>query len=67
MILKYEYYVEVLKQYPNDSNRMSEEFLNIFENALNNKDKHLNKRNFSVNKSKIKKSLYFFRKNKLIK
>ena len=67
MILKYEYYVEVLKQYPNVSNRMSEEFLNIFENALNNKDKHLNKRNFSVNKSKIKKSLYFFRKNKLIK
>jgi len=46
---------------------MYEEFLNIFENALNNKEKHLNKRNFSINDSKIKKSLYFFKKNKLIK
>ena len=63
MILNYDYYVEAVKQYPNDSNKMSEEFLKIFENALKNKDRHLKKRNFQINKSKFKKSFYFLKKN----
>jgi len=63
MILNYDYYVEAVKQYPNDSNKMSEEFLKIFENALKNKDTHLKKRNFQINKSKFKKSFYFLKKN----
>ena len=63
MILNYDYYVEAVKQYPNDSNKMSEEFLKIFENALNNKDTHLKKRNLQINKSKFNKFFYFLKKN----
>ena len=63
MILNYDYYVEAVKQYPNDSNKMSEEFLKIFENALKNKDTHLKKRNLQINKSKFNKFFYFLKKN----
>lgn len=62
MILKYDYYLEVLKTYPNNADKMSEEFLEIFENALKNKDKNLNKRTLLINKSKIKKLYYSFKK-----
>ena len=33
LISNYDHYVEVQKNYPNSSDKMAQEFLNIFENA----------------------------------
>lgn len=62
MILNYEDYVELIKTYPNNSYKMGEDFLRIFELALRNKDYHLENRNLQINKSKIKKFLYINKK-----
>jgi len=62
MILNYEDYVELIKTYPHNSNKMGEDFLRIFELALRNKDNHLDNRNLQINKSKFRKFIYSIKK-----
>ena len=62
LISNYDHYVEVQKNYPNSSDKMAQEFLNIFENAIENKQKYIQERQISKNHSKFKLNSYLFRK-----
>ena len=62
LISNYDHYVEVQKNYPNSSDKMAQEFLNIFENAIENKEKYIQERQISKNHSKFKLNSYLFRK-----
>ena len=52
LISNYDHYVEIQKNYPNSSDKMAQEFLNIFENAIENKEKYIQERQISKNHSK---------------
>tara|TARA_B100000902_G_scaffold351716_1_gene361885 strand:+ start:2677 stop:3720 length:1044 start_codon:yes stop_codon:yes gene_type:complete len=62
IIQNYDIYVQALKSYPNDSEKMSKEFLQVFENAINKKDSHLNRRVIKENNNNFLKSLHLLKK-----
>ena len=58
MIDNYENELEKIKKYPRNSEIMSEEFLNIFQNLIQNKDVIIKNRNNNFNYSKSDAFIY---------
>ena len=58
MYQNYDYFLDKVNKYPRDSDKMSKEFLNIFEKLLVTKDDLIKKRKLNYQASKLSKLVY---------
>tara|TARA_Y100000768_G_C23980611_1_gene685543 strand:+ start:385 stop:1428 length:1044 start_codon:yes stop_codon:yes gene_type:complete len=65
IISNYDHYVKLQKEYPNNSDKMSQEFLDIFEQALKNQKKYIKQREIRENKNSFKLRMFLIKKKLL--